>query len=69
MFIIYKETKQPHNAVYVAEDAYKGPACAYAGAEPGCVYDDRKSAEIDASWLYRSSSAVYRVVELTGGLT
>lgn len=63
MFIIYKETKQPKNQ-FTAEDAYKGPACAYAGVEPGREYEDRKEAEVDASWLYRSSSATYKVVEL-----
>jgi hypothetical protein len=63
MFIIYRQTKQPKET-FTAEDAYRGPACAYAGVEPGQVYEDRKAAEVDASWLFRSSSSNYRVVEV-----
>ena len=63
MFIIYRVSKQPKTEFSV-EDAYRGPACAYAGVEPGRSYQDRKDAEVDASWLFRSSSSQYQVVEL-----
>ena len=49
---------------FTSEDAYRGPACAYAGVEPGQVYEDRKEAEVDASWLFRSSNSSYKVVEV-----
>ena len=44
--------------------AYAGPACAWAGVEPGRQYDDRKAAEVDAAYLQRSSAAEYKVYEL-----
>jgi len=37
MFIIYRVSKQPKTEFSV-EDAYRGPACAYAGVEPGRSY-------------------------------
>jgi hypothetical protein len=63
MFIIYRQTKQPKTQ-FTSEDAYRGPACAYAGVEPGQVYQDRKEAEVDASWLFRSSSSNYTVEQV-----
>lgn len=63
MFIIVKKTNQP--IVNVTPNmAYAGPTCSWAGVEPGNQYQERKTAEIDASYLERSSTSAFTVVEL-----
>ena len=63
MFIIVKQTKTPPTNINV-DSAYSGPACSWAGVEPGNRYNERKAAEVDAAYLQRSSSAEYTVHEL-----
>lgn len=63
MFIIVKQTKNQPTNINV-DSAYNGPACSWAGVEPGNRYNDRKAAEVDAAYLQRSSSAEYAVHEL-----
>jgi len=63
MFIIVKQTTNTP-ATLTPNMAYAGPACSWAGVEPGNQYNDRKIAEVDAAYLQRSSSAEFKVVEL-----
>lgn len=65
MFIIVKLNKNnPANVNINVDSAYYGPACSWAGVEPGNRYNDRKAAEVDAAYLQRSSAANYTVHEL-----
>ena len=48
-FIIMKSSRAFDNPTTLW--AYRGPACIAAGVEPGKVYDDKESAQVDADKL------------------
>lgn len=60
MFIIMKKSRSfdPASSIW----AYRGPACECAGVEPGKVYSDRESAQIDAKKLTDCNPVGFDVV-------
>jgi len=62
MFIIMKKSRSfdPASSIW----AYRGPACECAGVEPGKVYGDRESAQIDANKLTDCNPVGFTVVSV-----
>lgn len=62
MFIIMKSSRSfdPASSIW----AYRGPACECAGVEPGKVYVDRESAQIDAKKLTDCNPVGFDVVNV-----
>lgn len=63
MFIIMKSSRAYENATIL--NAYSQPqTCACAGVEPGKVYSDRESAQIDANKLTSCNPVGFTVVSV-----
>lgn len=63
MFIIMKSSRAYENATIL--NAYRQPqTCACAGVEPGKVYADRESAQIDAKKLGKCNGVGFTVVSV-----
>ena len=62
MFIIMKSSRAFDNPT--APWAYRGPTCSDAGVEPGKVYEDRESAQIDADKLSEYNPVGFTVVSV-----
>lgn len=62
MFIIMKSSRAFDNPT--ALWAYRGPTCSAAGVEPGKVYEDRESAQIDADKLSEYNPVGFTVVSV-----
>ena len=62
MFIIMKSSRAFDNPT--APWAYRGPTCSAARVEPGKVYEDRESAQIDADKLSEYNPVGFTVVSV-----